>query len=304
MFISLVKKLCVLVLVAKGEAFSVMRPRTVSPPAALDTTFPPRMSNENASNDLVTSCDERTEKALFGMGCFWAPQEEFNRVNGVVSATSGYASVIDANDVAAPPSYLSVCSGDGRTEAVLVEYVPSVVSYPQLLQTFWLNHDASTAEKPQYRSVIWPLNEQQREVAIQDLERATEAYRQQGMQPPQTIVPQVSSAAARFVKAESIHQHFWTKLRLKMACLACATLFTTTQTQVVGPLVSTVATRLVLLWVIWEVSAYKVPNEIRSHCLNHASLTPSLPPFTQGVELMLASAVSFGLNRLVKSEEN
>lgn len=215
-----------------------------------------RLSNDSSKNGPTTANEERTETALFGMGCFWAPQEEFNRVEGVLSATSGYASVLDKNDADdMPPSYLSVCSGDGRTEAVLVEYAPSIIPYSQLLQTFWLNHDASTAEKPQYRSVIWPMNEEQREVAAQDLERATEAYQKQGMSPPHTIVAQVSTPTTNFVAAESIHQNFWTKLRFKVACLACATLFTTTQTQVVDPLVSTIATKLVLLWVIWEVSA-------------------------------------------------
>jgi len=229
------------------EAFSVSRPRK-----SLQASFATVRHLSTDNNDK----EETTETALFGMGCFWAPQEEFSRVNGVVSATSGYASVLNNDDSASTPSYLSVCSGDGRTEAVLVEYVPSIISYSDLLHTFWKNHDASTAEKPQYRSVIWPITEEQRDEAVQDVQRATEAYQKQGMNPPQTIVAQVSTPATSFVTAESIHQNFWTELRFKLACLACATLITTTQTQVVDPLVSVMATNLILLWVVWEVSVY------------------------------------------------
>lgn len=236
------------------EAFHLMT-RLQSRATIITTPTPRRMSDANDNNTEFLN-KETTEKALFGMGCFWNPQEEFHRMDGVVSATCGYASVLDNNSDSTPPSYLSVCSGDGRTEAVLVEYLPSVVSYSQLLKTFWQNHDASTAEKPQYQSVLWPMNDEQRTVAVQDVERATQAYQEQGMNPPRTIV--VASTTPKFVAAESIHQNFWTKLRFKLACLACATLFTTTsQTLVVDPLVTTIATKLILLWVVWEVSESK-----------------------------------------------
>lgn len=243
---------CILLATSRLEAFTVISPRRL--------TFPSLYTMDRVDDDPTRL--EQTEKALFGAGCFWAPQQEFNRVNGVISATTGYAFLLDDNDQAnhSPPSYISVCSGDGRTEAVLVEYDPSVISYSQLLQTFWLNHDASVAEKPQYRSIIWPLNEEQQVVAVQDVEQAKEAYRKEGMNPPLTIVAQVP--CPNFVVAESVHQNVWAKFRFKVACLAFATLCTTSHTPVVDPIVMTALTTLIVLWVLWEVStryAMEVP---------------------------------------------
>lgn len=254
-----------LVVAAKGmvEAFTVPRICQLSTTVSSTITVFQSPTAEDAS--LING--EKTETAIFGMGCFWNPQEQFSRVEGVVSAASGYAAVMlrESDDTSdsrqPPPSYLSVCNGDGRTEAVLVQYVPSRVSYPQLLETFWQNHDASaTVEKPQYQSVIWPVNDEQRKMALQDLERATRAYQEQGMNPPKTIVA-TTTTSPNFVRAESIHQNFWTKLRFKLACLACVTLFTTTQTQLMDHLVTIVATKLILVWVVGEVRGNNSPTE-------------------------------------------
>ena len=101
-------------------------------------------------------------KAIFGMGCFWNPQEEFAKFTGVKSSTSGYMCLAQTVDdyiddesdkekmqqiqqslQENPASYFSVCTGDGRTESILVEFDPAVISYTDLLSCFWVGHDAS-----------------------------------------------------------------------------------------------------------------------------------------------------------------
>eukprot|EP00592_Proboscia_alata_P025105 CAMPEP_0194432002 /NCGR_PEP_ID=MMETSP0176-20130528/67664_1 /TAXON_ID=216777 /ORGANISM="Proboscia alata, Strain PI-D3" /LENGTH=322 /DNA_ID=CAMNT_0039247897 /DNA_START=17 /DNA_END=985 /DNA_ORIENTATION=+ len=216
-------------------------------------TFPLMAERENT--ELPRGLDEnisprKIEKALFGMGCFWRPQSEFQGIIGVQSATCGYARAntsdvsmenddnnsnknTELSDRKQPASYFSVCQGDGRSEAILVEYDPSIVSYGELLQTFWQQHDASevypTQKADQYRSVIWPLNEKQRATALEDYQNASEAYEEGGMDKPNTIISSVAPIktvvdenmwlASEFTKAESIHQRFWLKLKVKLLFL-------------------------------------------------------------------------------------
>ena len=60
------------------------------------------------------------------------------------------------------PTYGSVCGGDGHSEAVLIEFDPSRISYEALLETFWAEHNPSGYKpKPQYKSAIWAQDAQQ-----------------------------------------------------------------------------------------------------------------------------------------------
>lgn len=105
--------------------------------------------------------------AVFGMGCFWGIERLFWRLPGVRTTAAGYAGGFTAN-----PSYEQVCSGrTGHTEAVLVVYDPSKISYAQLLRTFWENHDPTQGMRQyndigsQYRSAIYPTDDEQLERA-------------------------------------------------------------------------------------------------------------------------------------------
>ena len=85
-----------------------------------------------------------------------------DKLDGVVSQRVGYTGG-DAEE----PTYGSVCGGDGHTEAVKIEFDPNVISYEQLLDTFWAEHNPSGYKpKVQYKSAIWPTSESQREIAI------------------------------------------------------------------------------------------------------------------------------------------
>ena len=97
------------------------------------------------------------EKATFGAGCFWGVEAAFRQINGVTSTAVGYSGGSLDN-----PSYEDVCTNTtGHAEVVQVEYDPAQVSYEQLLDVFWNNHDPTTSNRQgpdvgtQYRSVIF-----------------------------------------------------------------------------------------------------------------------------------------------------
>ena len=99
-----------------------------------------------SSSHVMRVASSSLSTAIFGMGCFWAPQEAFQATPGVESTRTGYASVEEPLPSTEAPSYFSVCQQSGSvgyTEAVEVTFDPSVVSYDELLQVVWSNHDAS-----------------------------------------------------------------------------------------------------------------------------------------------------------------
>lgn len=143
------------------------------------------------------------ERALLGGGCFWCIEAVYNRVKGVQSAISGYAGGARKN-----PSYEQVCTGaTGHAEVVEITYDPAVISYEEILEIFWAIHDPTTlnaqgADKgTQYRSVIYYLNDEQKEKALASIAQA-----QKGWSDP--IVTELSPAP-EFYAAESYHQNYY-----------------------------------------------------------------------------------------------
>ncbi len=149
-----------------------------------------------------------TEKAIFGAGCFWGIEAEFRKVEGVVEATSGYSGGHTKD-----PSYGDVCSGaTGHAEVVEVEYDPSKVSYEELLELFWENHDPTTPNRQgpdvgtQYRSAIFFLTSEQEAAALASKEQAQSKFKN-------PIVTQIKPAS-EFYRAEDYHQRYFEKNRL------------------------------------------------------------------------------------------
>lgn len=146
-----------------------------------------------------------TEKAMFGAGCFWGVEVAFRNLDGVKDAIAGYSGgTVDR------PSYEDVCSGKtGHAEVVQVEYNPAEVSYEQLLETFWANHDPTTLNRQgpdvgsQYRSAIYHFTPEQREVALESKSR-----HQAKLSKP--IVTEITPASA-FWAAEDYHQRYLEK---------------------------------------------------------------------------------------------
>jgi peptide-methionine (S)-S-oxide reductase len=118
-------------------------------------------------NPLVGPFPEDTETAVFGMGCFWGAERRFWKMEGVYTTAVGYAGGYTPN-----PSYEEVCTGrTGHTEAALVVYRPSEISYEDLLKVFWETHDPTQGMQQgndigsQYRSAIYTTTDDQLEIA-------------------------------------------------------------------------------------------------------------------------------------------
>jgi peptide-methionine (S)-S-oxide reductase len=149
----------------------------------------------------------KTEKAMFGAGCFWGIESAFRKVEGVVDAAVGYAGGSTEN-----PTYREVCTDQtGHAEVVQVEYDPTRVSYDQLLDVFWTIHDPTTLNRQgpdvgtQYRSVIFHYSPEQEAAA-----KASRAKLETSRKHRRPIVTQIMPAPA-FHRAEEYHQRYLEK---------------------------------------------------------------------------------------------
>jgi len=148
-----------------------------------------------------------TEKATFGAGCFWGVEETFRNLKGVVSTAVGYAGGSKEN-----PTYEDVCTDrTGHAEVVEVEYHPDEISYEQLLEVFWSNHNPTTLNRQgpdvgaQYRSAIFYHSPEQKTAAQASKERLQSSGRF-----PRPVVT-VIEPASKFWRAEEYHQQYLKK---------------------------------------------------------------------------------------------
>src|SRR5712671_4967627 len=125
-------------------------------PARVAATFKERIHPILVSIRIYNE-DIMTEKATFGAGCFWGVEQTFREIPGVLDAVSGYLGGTLKN-----PTYEDVCTDTtGHAEVVQVEFDPSRVTYDQLLDVFWGNHNPTTLNSQgpdfgsQYRSAIF-----------------------------------------------------------------------------------------------------------------------------------------------------
>jgi peptide-methionine (S)-S-oxide reductase len=144
-------------------------------------------------------------KATFAGGCFWCMEPPFDKLDGVISTTSGYTGGHTEH-----PTYEAVSAGKtGHTEAVEVVYDPRKITYARLLEVFWRNIDPLTANAQfcdvgsQYRSGIFARGPEQRRLA-EESKRAVE----QRLQKP--VVTEIAEAGT-FWPAEEYHQDYYKK---------------------------------------------------------------------------------------------
>ena len=156
------------------------------------------------SASLVHRPTPKTAKAIFAGGCFWGVEHHFQKVQGVLSATSGYCGGHVAN-----PTYEQVCTGKtGHAEAVRVVFDPDRVSYEKLARLFFEIHDPTqrNGQGPdvgtQYRSAVFYLDNKQKQIA----EKLISELRAKGYD----VVTQVAPAS-EFYPAEKYHQGYLDK---------------------------------------------------------------------------------------------
>ncbi len=147
---------------------------------------------------------ENLEQATFGSGCFWCSEAVFQRLKGVVSAVPGYSGGHVKN-----PTYQQVCTKlTGHAEVVQITYDPTVITFKELLEVFWKSHDPTKLNKqgldegPQYRSVVFYHNDEQKEQAAQSKAEHGKALA------PRKIVTEISPFK-EFYEAEEYHQNYF-----------------------------------------------------------------------------------------------
>lgn len=143
------------------------------------------------------------DQATFAAGCFWGIENKFAKTPGVLSTEVGYSGGTKTN-----PTYEEVCRGDtGHAESVRVEFDPNIISYAQLLDTFWEMHDPTLLNRQgpdigeQYRSAIFYHDDDQMKIAQQSKKTWEENH------PGRKIMTEITRVGP-FYRAEEYHQKY------------------------------------------------------------------------------------------------
>ncbi|QHA91981.1 peptide-methionine (S)-S-oxide reductase MsrA [Bacillus sp. N1-1] len=149
----------------------------------------------------------KVEQATFAAGCFWGVEALFQQLNGVISTTAGFTGGETIN-----PTYEDVYSElTGHAESVQVEYDPSLISYEELVEVFFENHNPTSLNKQgedigtRYRSAIFFHSNEQAEIALiakENLERSGRFKK-----PVVTQIVPITS----FYRADEYHQSYLAK---------------------------------------------------------------------------------------------
>lgn len=178
--------------------------------AAADTT--------DTAKDYTAKDD--TTRATFGGGCFWCMEPPFDKLDGVLSTTSGYAGGhVDS------PTYEQVSAGGtGHVEVVQVEYDPDKISYQELLDVYWVNTDPTDPDGQfcdqgaSYRPVIFYHNEEQKQLA-----EASKLSLEKNKPFAGPITTSIEPLNDNFWPAEDYHQDYYKKnsVRYKLYRYSC-----------------------------------------------------------------------------------
>ena len=145
------------------------------------------------------------KKAIFGMGCFWGPEEKFSKVKGVTNTDVGYC-----GGTTDKTTYEEVCTGKtNHAEVVNVEFDEKTISYSNMVKIFFEMHDPTTLNKQgldigtQYRSEIFYIDEEQKKIAEKIKSNLNEKYNGK-------IVTNISKQQ-NYCKAEEYLQKYYQK---------------------------------------------------------------------------------------------
>ena len=147
----------------------------------------------------------KLELATFGAGCFWHVEETFRQLTGVTKTEVGYM-----GGTTKKPTYEDVCTDQtGHAEVVQVTFDPTKITYVELLEIFWNNHNPTTKNRQgpdtgtQYRSVIFYHNKEQKAAAEKSKKSTAPKW-------PKPVVTEILSASD-FWRAEEYHQQYLKK---------------------------------------------------------------------------------------------
>ena len=163
------------------------------------------------------AAEDAQARAYFAMGCFWCGEADFEKLDGVYEAVSGYAGGHKED-----PNYEEVTAGGtGHYEAVRVSYDPAKLSYQDLLNVFWRNVDPFDAagqfcdKGESYRAAIFPKNAAERAQAEASLQAVKRRF-------DQSVATRIV-AAPTFYPAEDYHQDYYKKnpIRYKFYRTSC-----------------------------------------------------------------------------------
>ena len=187
-------------------------PELPSPDTALpgrDTPMPVADRHLVLGTPMRPPFPDGFEQAVFGLGCFWGAERLFWQLPGVYTTAVGYAGGLTPN-----PTYDEVCSGrTGHTEAVLVVFDPSKVTYEDLLRTFWEGHDPTQGMRQgndvgtQYRSAVYTFSPEQATAA----ERSKAMFEERLAAAGYGAVTTEIREAPAFYYAEDYHQQYLAK---------------------------------------------------------------------------------------------
>ncbi len=144
--------------------------------------------------------------AIFAGGCFWCMEPPYDKLEGVISTTSGYIGGSTEH-----PTYEEVSAGNtGHTEAVEIKYDPARISYAKLLEIFWKNIDPTVKGRQfcdwgnQYRTGIFYHNGEEKRMAEESKKQLVDSGK------VERIVTEIT-AATTFYRAEEYHQDYYIK---------------------------------------------------------------------------------------------
>ena len=157
-------------------------------------------------NKITPPFLDEMDSLVVGMGCFWGAERVFWKLDGVWATAVGYSGGHTPN-----PTYEEVCSGlTGHAEVVLVVYQKEILGLDELLKVFWENHDPTQGMRQgndigtQYRSGLWLVEEDQRNIAEKTLRDYEKSLNQSGFGNITTSI----EGQQTFYYAEEHHQQY------------------------------------------------------------------------------------------------
>jgi peptide-methionine (S)-S-oxide reductase len=143
-------------------------------------------------------------KAVLGGGCFWCLDAIFRKVDDVKDVICGYAGGRRAN-----PNYEQVCTGvTGHAEVVMIDFDETKISFDKILDVFFEVHNPTELNRQgndvgtQYRSIIFYLDEKQKEIATKKIEELKKNSI--------NVVTEIKKLD-KFYEAEEYHQNYFAK---------------------------------------------------------------------------------------------